>query len=267
MDDFFQGVKSMLGLSLAARNNIDFRPTDIFLVSYPKSGNTWLRNLIANLVYHGQELDIEAIDKYVPDVYKTRQYKLRAMTGRRYLKSHEYFDDRYKCVINVVRDPRDVCVSYYFYLKKNYAISDEMGIDDFCKIFVNGEVDNFSSWSEHVGSWASINKNSKKYLLVRYEDIRLRPMELISEVASFVGVDVSAGGALHIISEKISFESMKEAEKKSEKKWKEVANTRSDIMFMRQGISGGWVDHLSEESVRLIEDTFRKEMKEYGYIE
>ena len=86
-------------------------PDDIFLVSYPKSGNTWMRFLIGNLLHQDEPITFSNIELKVPDIYQNSNRKLLQISPPRILKSHEYFDPRYKKTICIVRDTRDIAVS------------------------------------------------------------------------------------------------------------------------------------------------------------
>jgi hypothetical protein len=55
-------VKYALGLDLAG-NNYTVYPDDTFLVSYPKSGNTWVRFLLANLIHPNEEVGFANINR------------------------------------------------------------------------------------------------------------------------------------------------------------------------------------------------------------
>lgn len=72
--------------------HLQVRPDDTFIVSYPRSGNTWLRFLCANLVHREVQVDYANIETFVPDIYVTSELALRASAGPRVLKSHEAFD-------------------------------------------------------------------------------------------------------------------------------------------------------------------------------
>ena len=95
---------------------------DIFLVSYPKSGNTWVRFLLANLLKEGDELiDFKSAIKYVPEI-GIHNDELVNLKRPRIIKSHELYNAKYPKVVYIVRDPRDVYVSYFHYLKKKLPI-------------------------------------------------------------------------------------------------------------------------------------------------
>src|ERR1700679_2893267 len=98
---------------------------DVFLVSFPKSGNTWTRFLVANLVFPEQRADFGNIHDLVPDPGATTKRRLHNMPRPRIIKSHECFDPRYPRVIYIVRDPRDVAVSQYHYHRKCKRIDDD----------------------------------------------------------------------------------------------------------------------------------------------
>ena len=155
IDRIKETAKVLLGRGKAGRNLTVF-PDDIFIVSYPKSGNTWTRFLVGNLVYPKDVIDFSNIELKVPDIYQNINDILLRIPRPRILKSHEYFDPRYKKVIYIVRDPRDVAVSYYYYHIKVRRIDDKYPIDRFIQRFIRGELDSFGSWEENVGSWMGV---------------------------------------------------------------------------------------------------------------
>ncbi len=93
-------------------------PDDVFLVSYPRSGNTWTRFLIGNLLDQEDPITFANIESRIPEIYFFPDKVLRRLPRPRILKSHEYFDHRYKRVVYIVRDPRDVATSMYHYSRE-----------------------------------------------------------------------------------------------------------------------------------------------------
>ena len=92
------GLKSIvsyaLGTDLAGRNFAVWRD-DTFIVSYPRSGNTWTRFLLANLVYSDRTVDFTNIEKLIPDTTSQSNRTLKQTPDSRIIKTHEYFDHRY----------------------------------------------------------------------------------------------------------------------------------------------------------------------------
>src|SRR6266566_2478113 len=103
----------------AAARGLTVYPDDTFLVSFPRSGNTWTRFLVCNLVNPDDPVTFVGIESRIPEIYDVPDRILRRFPRPRIIKSHESFDPRYRKVIYIVRDPRDVAVSYYeFQLKR-----------------------------------------------------------------------------------------------------------------------------------------------------
>ena len=110
-------LKYALGIDIAGRNFAVY-PDDTFVVSYPRSGNTWTRFLIANLVHPEKEVSFTNIEQLIPDTSSQSNRALKATPRPRIIKTHEYFDHRYPKTIYIVRDPRDVALSYYDFQRK-----------------------------------------------------------------------------------------------------------------------------------------------------
>lgn len=93
-------VKYFLGIDIAGRNFAVY-PDDTFVVSYPRSGNTWTRFLIANLVHPDEEVSFANIEKLIPDTSSQSNRALKATPRPRIIKTHEYFDHRYPKTIYI----------------------------------------------------------------------------------------------------------------------------------------------------------------------
>ncbi len=121
------GVPVILGAPRRVElQNYPLFPEDVFIVSYPRSGNTWVRFLLANLKADvDRPIDFVEMERLVPDIHVTDYWeRMRKMPPGRLIKSHMLFDKRYKRVIYVVCDGRDVMVSYYhLHCPRNYPLS------------------------------------------------------------------------------------------------------------------------------------------------
>ena len=242
-----------LGWRPPARH-IRVRPDDVFLVSYPKSGNTWFRFLLAHL--RGDAATFANIDRLVPDIYRSTGREMQRLPSPRILKSHECFDPRYPRAICIVRDPRDVAVSYFHYLRKQRQLDDETTLDDFVPLFVAGQLDRYGTWSDHVASW----EHAPHVLRIRYEDAMRDTHATLRSIAEFLewnaGEDAIANAVAASAADRM---------RESEHEWEALAGSRDDIAFVREAQSGNWRGALSDESVATIERAFGTQMRACGY--
>jgi hypothetical protein len=258
------GYKQFFGLNKPGRSLRVF-PDDVFIVSYPKSGNTWTRFLIANLIYPDKHPDFTNINELVPDPEGVTKRHLEELPRPRYLKSHAYFDHRYPKVIHIVRDPRDVVLSEYYFDIKRSAIADDFPLDKFVSRFVNGELNHpYGTWGENTATWFYARGNSPRLLLVTYESLQSEGAHQMARIAEFIGVPVNPERIGFAI-EQSSADRMRELEKKQGHLWSSTKRTRQDKPFVRAAKAGGWKNELSEASVAEIESAWGGLMRELGY--
>jgi hypothetical protein len=245
------GVKLALGLHHPGRNLAVF-PDDIFIVSYPKSGNTWTRFLIANLAYPDEPANFANINRLTPDPEGLSKRQLSRQPRPRILKSHQYFDPRYPRIIYVVRDPRDVALSQYHFHRKRKLIDDDYPVERFVTRFIAGETSPYASWGQNVGSWLATRNNRPGFLLLRYEDMIEDPAQELAKVASFLGLSATRERIDQAV-ERSSADQMRKLEQTQALMWSSTRNTRQDIPFVRSAKSGGWKTGLPEASVAELE--------------
>jgi hypothetical protein len=265
-----QAGRVLTGRQLAGRG-VTVYPDDVFLVSYPRSGNTWTRFLLGNLLYPDEPVTFSNIESRIPEIYFNRDRVLRALPRPRMLKSHESFQPHYPHVIYVVRDPRDVAVSFYHHNVKARNIPDDYPMTSFVPRFVAGEFDQkFGSWRDNVLSWISLRGENPSFVMLRYEEMKrdtagaLLQVVAFLEHCSFRKID-SSPEALQRATELSSPERMRALEKEEAASWVLTKSTRSDKPFVRTAKAGGWKSQLARGSVEVIESAWGDLMQNLGY--
>lgn len=259
----------------------------VFLVSFPKSGNTWTRFLIGNLTHPEEPVTFANVDRVVPDIYGTPASDIRATPPPRVFKSHEAFDPRYRRVIYIVRDPRDVAVSSYHFARKGRQIADTLPLESYVSTQFLGRDHTYGNWGEHVGSWLVNASNivqllrggslsvgeglqlgarghGRQFLLLRYEDLLEDTEKELSKVAEFVGQKASPDEIRRAIAWS-SADHMKELEQQQSDQWSTTKEGRKDIKFVREAKPGQWKTSLSPAAVAEIEFTWSRLMQVLGY--
>lgn len=255
----------LLGRDIAGRNLLVY-PDDTFIVSYPRSGNTWTRFLVANLLHPEQPASFATIERTVPDSEAQSSRYLRTVPRPRVIKSHEYFDPRFKQVIYIVRDPRDVALSYYDFQRKYRQIPDDYPIRQYVRDFVGGRLSSadWGTWAENVNSWISTRHGQPGFLLLRYEDMVADTRPELAKMAAFFGIEASPQLLRNTI-ERSSAERLRDLERTQGSEWVSTKNKRSDIPFIRTATAGGWRQKLPADSIAMIEAAWGPVMRNLGY--
>ncbi len=258
-------AKYLLGKDLAGRNFLVY-PDDTMVVSYPRSGNTWTRFLIANLLHPEAEANFLNVEVMVPDTTTISSRALKRTPRPRVIKTHEYFDHRYPRVVYIVRDPRDVVLSCYNFQRKYRQIADDYPLEQYVEDFLAGRSTEraWGTWGENVASWISTRAGDPSFLLVRFEDMLQSPTEELKRVGDFLGVPTTPAILEQSVT-RSSADRMRELEKQQQDQWVGSRTHRKDIPFVGSAKAGGWKSKLPENGVRRIETAWGNLMIPLGY--
>ena len=231
---------------------------DILLISYPKSGNTWLRFLFGNVMY-SSGVDFKNIDKFIPDIYRTTKKEIEDLDSPRVIKSHEPFFPNNSKVVYIYRDPRDVVISYYYWYKKFNRLKGE-SFEFFFNSFLEGNV-SYGLWSEHLKGWReAAEKRPRNVYMVKYETLKEDTLKEFKKILQFCDLDYSDERILEAVN-KSEFKNMKKMEEKQSKD-SIFKDTNLNISFVRSGKSE-WKDVLSEDQIKRLNRVFELDMIEY----
>ncbi|MEJ0095983.1 MAG: sulfotransferase domain-containing protein [Methylocella sp.] len=234
-----------------------FQAEDIFIVSYPKSGATWFQNLIAGVVYGvNTKFSPPALThELTPDVHYNAYYRRYATTML--FKSHALPCPDYRRVVYLLRDGRDVMVSYHRYRE---AI-DKTKID-FLK-FVSPETDLFPChWGEHADAWAK-NPHAARILLIKYEDLVHEPVKQLERFCLFAGI-VRDAEHLLAVAETNSFRNLRE--KEAQMGFGRADHAIGGPFFFRRGVVGSHKDEMPPEVAKVFLSHAGETLRRCGYL-
>ncbi len=243
---------------------------DIVVVSFGKSGRTWLRVMMSHLFRVMYKLPKNAVlgfdnfhnlNREVPKIFFTHDNYIKDFTGDLHSKA-PFYDKR---VILLARDPRDVAVSQFFQWKfrikpTKVAINNypPQGSDISLFDFVMG--DNGGSMqavTNYLNLWAAEVGKMEHFHLLRYEDLRARPREELRRLLDFMHIaatDAQVDAAVNYS----SYENMKKMEGAQQFR---LAGGRMmprdkdnpDSFKVRKGKVGGYRDYFTDEEVAAID--------------
>tara|TARA_B100001057_G_scaffold411438_1_gene427069 strand:- start:85 stop:930 length:846 start_codon:yes stop_codon:yes gene_type:complete len=278
----------------------------IWLASYPKSGNTWVRSIVSSLLYSDDGIfNFELLKniqqfpekKFLKDFVKNfndfdeikrnwilAQEKINLAENINLLKTHQgkytVGEDNFtnnentSGVIYIVRDPRNLVqsISNHFTLSieeaQNFLLSPQIiGNGKNWNDKKDGLYNLLGKWNDHYRSWT---RNKQNLLIIKYEDLlnntELELERLIKFLERFLSFETNKSKKQNII-KTTSFENLKQLERKGLFK-ENVLNkeTKSEVNFFHLGPENKWQKILDDKIKLKIEENFRDEMKELGYI-
>ena len=276
----------------------------IWLASYPKSGNTFLRSLLASYFYsengdfefeqlkkieqfpvneNFEKIGININDKFeVAKNYIKAQEEINKTKKISFWKTHSSFCKLYNKynfsdlknslgVIYIVRDPRNVVSSFARHNSKSINETVELLTNDLATGNEKNEVEVYlGSWNFNYNSW-KVFKNSNRYLLIRYEDLINDTENVYIKILKFINDLSKLKSPINInkirkVVKSTTFSRMKKLEEEQGFEESKLNDLGKTVKFFNLGPKNNWKNLLSSEIKNKIENKFKKEMIELEYL-
>ncbi|XP_014215952.1 sulfotransferase family cytosolic 1B member 1-like [Copidosoma floridanum] len=278
--------------------NFEARPSDVWVLSYPRSGTTWTQELVwlvandmdfdtANTrllaerfpflefsMFHHPELTKEFLEHNKLDAKKQELCKelakpgyevLANMPSPRFIKSHFPFSLIPNVVnsgckmIYVARNPKDVAVSWY---KLNQAFLTQGYVGDFAQFwkFFKNDLTAWSPYWEHLKE-AWDNRKNENLLFIFYEELQENLRDVIERVAKFLGKAYSMEQVDRLV-DHLSIDNFRKNLMVNTQELKDCGIVRKESEFVRRGVSGGWKDYFTDELEIEADEWIEKSLKD-----
>ncbi|XP_067134030.1 sulfotransferase 1C2-like [Centruroides vittatus] len=275
----------------AFRSAVNYKPKpgQLFIVTYPKCGTTWMQQTVSLIFRKGKPLSgIFELMKNSPFLEFAGADAVDYMDEPGAIKLHLPFnltpyssDAKY---IYVARNPKDCCVSFYHHTKNGelYNFTDGT-FDEYFELFINGKTD-YGDYFDHLLSWYE-HKDDPNVLFITYEDLKLDTRNYILKIAKFMGNEyhdtlINNPDILERVLHYSSFKYMKDnvgaeinkmgsppeniAAPSGLKAFREYLKKHPELSpsfkgdFVRKGIIGDWKNHFSPEQEKRMEDRIKE---------
>jgi len=232
-----------------------FKAEDVFIVGYPKSGNTWMQNIVAGLMFgiDTTYLPDRLTQELVPPVANRKIFK--RFLDFTCFKSHELPQKNYKRVILLVRDGRDVMPSYK-------AMNDKMGKSWTLDQMINEGLGLYPcKWVDFYKQWTE-NPYGSEIMVLKYENLRSNTFETLEEICAFLKIEREAE-LLNRIIEGNSFDKMRA---KAESFGFDNRAWNKGAAFFRKGEVGSYESDFNAKTLKTFEEEAYPMLKYFEYV-
>jgi len=247
----------------------------VWIASYPKSGNTWVRFLVHHLLF-GPAESSSLINERIPPILKNRSFEVpdgRFVCSKTHFvfgPNHPRASETARAIV-IVRDPRDVAMSALNYRRLAGVLPPGVSDADYLRLFIQHRGDpefaklGFGTWASNVASWSS--GLAFPTLALRYEQMKADPFEQTRAIASFLQLDVD-DRAIAVAVDASGIDTLRalEVEERGRRDAGTIFKGRaSNRFFMNKGATGQRLDAVEQGLDEAFEKAFGDDAERFGY--
>ncbi|XP_015223503.1 sulfotransferase family 5A, member 1 [Lepisosteus oculatus] len=253
--------------SLQYAQKFKFEDTDTLIVTFPKSGTTWMQETLTLIYSRGDPTLAQSVPNWARSPWLEQFYcpdVLRVCKGPRILTTHlpyhmlaSALEGSKAKIIYVARNPKDVAVSYYHFHKMAKFLPEPNSFEDFLDSFLDGTV-HYGSWFDHVKGWTRC-RNNLNFFYITYEEMLQDTQCSLERLCSFLQLPLLEEELIST-QRHCSFNNMKQNNMVNYTLIPQEIMDHTKGQFMRKGKIGDWKNLFSKEQNHRFDDIFEEEM-------
>uniref|UniRef100_G1U4V2 Sulfotransferase n=1 Tax=Oryctolagus cuniculus TaxID=9986 RepID=G1U4V2_RABIT len=257
--------------SLQAACAFQFQDTDVLLATFPKSGTTWMQQILSLIFCEGDLRPIHhcpswarmpwlehiSFQGFLAQMDPARPRLLTThLQARALAPALKKSNAR---VVYVARHPKDVLVSFYHFHRMASFLPDPSSFQDFVDKFLEGK-GFYNSWFDHVKEWLSLLQDLNM-LFVTYEELHQEPRRALRKLSEFLGRPLGVQEEDLILGHS-SFSFMRQSRAANYSLVPREIMDPARSPFLRKGVVGDWQEHFTPEQNEKFNAVYQAKMSD-----
>ncbi|KAK7885895.1 hypothetical protein WMY93_025516 [Mugilogobius chulae] len=226
--------------------DLEIRDTDVFVVTYPKSGTIWLQQILLLLQFKELHHSRVSTPQSDPPAVPLHAHRAQPQEGQGDLRGQK---------------SKDVLVSFYHFQNAVKVLETDKSFDEVLERFLGGRVPGVGkNWFEHIKTWFS-HKDDLNMLFITYEEMIQDLTSVIKKIADFLETELTQDQLQNVVKHS-TFKNMKKIPQANYEQASKLMDKQQGS-FMRKGTIGDWKNHFTVAQNERFDKIFAEEMKDF----